>query len=64
MHCVRCAYSVCERSIAVTGFAVNGTLLAMAAPTGQQFLNELDKRPWTAADRLRSSLDTDGNRMP
>ena len=29
----------------------------MTTPTEQQFLNELDKKLWTAADRLRSSLD-------
>lgn len=29
----------------------------MTAPTEQQFLAELDKKLWTAADRLRSSLD-------
>ncbi|MEO8588546.1 MAG: type I restriction-modification system subunit M [Flavobacteriales bacterium] len=29
----------------------------MSAPTEQTFLNELDKKLWTAADRLRSSLD-------
>ncbi len=32
-------------------------LPAMTTPTEQQFLNELDKKLWTAADRLRSSLD-------
>ena len=29
----------------------------MTSPTEQQFLNELDKKLWTAADKLRSSLD-------
>ena len=29
----------------------------MPAPTSQQFLRELDKKLWTAADKLRSSLD-------
>ncbi len=29
----------------------------MAALDAQQFLNELDKKLWTAADRLRSNQD-------
>lgn len=29
----------------------------MPDPSAQQFLNELDKKLWTAADRLRSNLD-------
>ena len=29
----------------------------MTTPTEQQFLQDLDKKLWTAADHLRSSLD-------
>lgn len=36
----------------------HGTLPTMSVPTEQRFLNELDKKRWTAADRLRSNLDT------
>lgn len=29
----------------------------MSEADGQRFLKELDKKPWTAADRLRANLD-------